>query len=154
MEYKSWETIKIFLAQDNFLEGSLPNEYAVPPSHWRTLMNFNIARNRFSGELPTAFSQLRQLVSFDVSGNQFGGPVRPVGAGNLKFFGAAFNNLSGSIPLDEAGSPTFFPGVLDLRGNFHLHALVQPVLGPHEGCGSAPSLRADPRAFVPVHIVD
>ena len=168
LEYRGWGYISVFLAQDNFLEGSLPDEYAVPHResgfYWEDLVTLDIARNRLSGELPTSFSDLFWLSTFEVSGNQLNGPVRPVGEeSNLKFFGAAFNNLSGSIPVDEAGSPTFFPVIMDLRGNLYLHAPVQPVLDPKATCDTlradprrpaADALRADPHAFVPQHIFD
>ncbi|KAI4313232.1 hypothetical protein L6164_026225 [Bauhinia variegata] len=98
------------------LEGSIPARIA-------TLRIVVLSNNKLSGEIPSSFSNLTQLVELDLSHNRISGFIPPkIGnSTNLEKLDLSSNNLSGPIPSSLGNLKHL--NVLDLSENH----LVGPI---------------------------
>ena len=85
-----------FKVENNRLEGSIPEEYAMPNMAW-----FRFAENRFSGKIPESFSRTApRLNQLTLDNNDFSGNLYPLAKHHMTSFKAHQNpKLCGMVPV-------------------------------------------------------
>ncbi|KAL4601379.1 hypothetical protein ACB092_11G268600 [Castanea dentata] len=81
----------------NRLVGEIPPELGQINSNLRAM---NLSHNNLTGQIPIAFSNLKQMESLDLSYNNLNGRIPPqlTDLTSLEVFNVAHNNLSGTMP--------------------------------------------------------
>lgn len=115
-QYSSWTQMGSFSAQDNSLQGDLPEVY----SEWgAAIVLISLFSNRLTGQIPASWGiAMTRLVSLYLSLNELSGTLPSTGSfQSLKIFSISYNNVSGPLP-----SSFMWPllSVLDAQNNSYL----------------------------------
>ena len=92
------ELISLYL-KDNLISGTIQSTML---PHLRTLANFFLHRNKFSGTLPSEIGSMRQLHYLGFEGNVLSGTV-PTQVGQLRmlnYLQLNGNHFSGTVPTE------------------------------------------------------
>lgn len=132
---------------DNFFVGSLHDDLFVSLDK---LQYFNIARNEFSGTIPSVFPKLSKITHFDAHSNRFKGtiPVSITELFSMQHLNLQGNELTGSLPTQFSQLKNIETLVLDhnnIKGSVPLEFTTlrrMQVLRLHQNklSGKAPEL--------------
>ncbi|XP_039163944.1 receptor-like protein kinase 5 [Eucalyptus grandis] len=115
----SWRNLRVFIANNNLLRGTVPTELTQLPFltrlllgqnklsgnlptdivSWKSLITLDLSHNQLTGPIPSKFGSLPVLTRLDLSENQLCGSIPPeIGLLNLTLLNLSSNSLSGRVP--------------------------------------------------------